>query len=209
MKSLLLLVYILTFNNVTSDNVTESRDDSPSYGVLTQSLNTSDPGEYENYDESLEPKLELKLRRAAKTTRKQKHKPKIHTAYIRFEVPKVVEPWNEDGESATDIVKPRGPTSNIKWGYSVDPKRPLNKECQQSTRYFPDHPWVLIKQRNELIKKPRPYLKDLRTSMYKKQDPDECHTPQMTNVREFLECQIIRHMRIAMIIPKYPAVPAK
>ncbi|XP_017073095.1 uncharacterized protein LOC108109178 [Drosophila eugracilis] len=92
------------------------------------------------------------------------------------------------------------------WGYTMDSEKPLQQQCR-STGYHKDSPWVVIKKRGNLIKEPRRYLKDLRTAMYDKADVEKCHQPEMTNVLEFLECQIRRHMRLELQIPKYPEVP--
>ncbi|XP_033152236.1 uncharacterized protein LOC117135833 isoform X3 [Drosophila mauritiana] len=79
-------------------------------------------------------------------------------------------------------------------------------ECR-STGYQDDFSWVAIKKRNRLVPEPRRYLKDLRSEMYEKADAEKCHQPEMRNVQDFLECQVRRHMRLELQIPKYPNVP--
>ncbi|KAH8331501.1 hypothetical protein KR074_004563, partial [Drosophila pseudoananassae] len=91
-------------------------------------------------------------------------------------------------------------------GYTVDSKSPLKEECH-STAYYPNYSWVAVKKRSSLIREPRRFLTSLRTEMYDKADAEKCHTPEMTNVLDFLDCQIRRHMRLELEIPKYPDVP--
>ncbi|XP_016028716.2 uncharacterized protein LOC27209323 [Drosophila simulans] len=92
------------------------------------------------------------------------------------------------------------------WGYTMDSNKPLKQECR-STGYQEEFSWVAIKKRNRLIQEPRRYLKDLRSEMYEKADAEKCHQPEMRNVQDFLECQVRRHMRLELQIPKYPNVP--
>ncbi|EDV55325.2 uncharacterized protein Dere_GG20850 [Drosophila erecta] len=91
-------------------------------------------------------------------------------------------------------------------GYIMDSKKPLKPQCR-STGYQKDFSWVPVKNRNRLVEEPRRFLKDLRNDMYKKADAEKCHQPEMRNVQEFLECQVRRHMRLELHIPKYPNVP--
>ncbi|XP_043643258.1 uncharacterized protein LOC122613239 [Drosophila teissieri] len=92
------------------------------------------------------------------------------------------------------------------WGYTMDSKKPLKQQCR-STGYQNEFSWVAVKNRNRVIEEPRRFLKDLRSDMYKNADAEKCHQPEMRNVQEFLECQVRRHMRLELHIPKYPNVP--
>ncbi|XP_017051200.1 uncharacterized protein LOC108094880 [Drosophila ficusphila] len=113
----------------------------------------------------------------------------------------------EDNQSSSELIltsnshlKLIGKSSYTDWGY---PNKQLRKVCRIPGYYLKD-PWVPIKKRVKLIEKPRRFLKGLRSAMYKKADVEKCHKPQMTDVLEFLECQVRRHMRLELAIPKYP-----
>lgn len=49
-----------------------------------------------------------------------------------------------------------------------------------------------------------PIYKDLRWQIYKDGDSEECHTPEQTHWRTFMECSLMRNMRMDYLVPRYP-----
>ncbi|KRF97946.1 uncharacterized protein Dwil_GK28300 [Drosophila willistoni] len=91
--------------------------------------------------------------------------------------------------------------------FTLTSKKPLPFVCKSTASYYKDYGWLNIKQRNDIIKSPRPYLKELRDIMYENANAEMCHQPEMLNVLQFLECQVRRHMRLELEVPNYPVEP--
>ncbi|XP_032588519.1 uncharacterized protein LOC6573503 isoform X1 [Drosophila mojavensis] len=50
----------------------------------------------------------------------------------------------------------------------------------------------------------RPIMNELRRSLFKKGNPEQCHTVDYSQFRDFQECMLRRHQRLEYYIPKYP-----
>ncbi|XP_030556499.1 uncharacterized protein LOC115759651 [Drosophila novamexicana] len=52
--------------------------------------------------------------------------------------------------------------------------------------------------------KNRAIMMDLRRSLFRKGNPEECHTNNFIKFRDFHECMLRRHQRMEYLLPKYP-----